>query len=195
MFWNPLLTKTLCRSAKWPALHYIYQNPESGEWVASDNRILLAEDNGTPPLAEWWNADGTPANMLGLEYPYEKLIRDTLAGINLTAPITSIKPKGTFTFIGSYATTTDNFNKILSFIGNDGVVKYHKEFYQPVYFESSDKKRRALAMPFKRVDNGFRVLDVDENLITVCDSYEQAESVASALGIEYIIKEKGELND
>ena len=195
MFWNPLLTETLCKSRKWPALHYIYQNPKTGEWVASDNRILLAEDNGTPPLAEWWKADGTPANVLGLEYPYERIIKDTLKEINLTTPITSIKPKGIFTFIGNYAIKTDDFNKILSFIGNDGVVKYLKEFYQPVYFESSDKKRRALAMPFTRIDNGWTLLDTDENLITVCSSYEQAESVGNALGIEYIIKDGGGPND
>ena len=66
--WHPALSTTLSISNKWPQLHYIHQDMQTGEFAASDNRILLVENNGTPPLAEWWNPDGTVADVQGLEY-------------------------------------------------------------------------------------------------------------------------------
>lgn len=187
-FWNPLLSSTLCKSTKWPALHYVHQNPRTGEWVASDNRVLLAELNGAIPMFEMWDAAGNPVNVDLTYNDYEALIEGTAQAVTSTA--NQVKHKGLFTFIDKCAVLKADYDKVIEFIGVDGVIKF-KDIYTPIYFISSDKQRRALIMPIRH-DNvlkaKWKLLDVDENELGVFNSWQEAHDMGDVFGCDYIIK-------
>lgn len=186
--WNDLLSKTLCKSNKWPALHYIHQNPRTGEWVASDNRVLLCELNGAIPMFELWDADGNPVNVNLTYNDYEGLIERVLATVTQTTA--DIKRRKLFTFIGGCAVLTSDYDKVREFIGANGVIKF-KDIYTPIYFISSDKQRRALMAPITH-DNvlkaRWKLLDADENELAQTDSWQEAHDMGEMFGCEYIIK-------
>jgi hypothetical protein len=187
-FWNPLLSETLCKSSKWPALHYIHQNMQTGEWVASDNRVLLAELNGAIPMFEMWDATGNPVNVDCIYNDYEGLIERTIqAGIKTTA---QVKQKGLFTFIHGCAVLTSDYNKVMKFIGDIGEIRF-KDIYTAIYFISRDKQRRALIAPIQH-DNVLKakwnLLDTDESVLGTFNSWQEAHDMGEMLGCEYIIK-------
>lgn len=188
--WNNLLSETLCKSTKWPALHYIHQNPRTGEWVASDNRVLLCELNGAIPMFELWDAAGNPVNANLTYNDYEGLIERVYKEVNKTTDTSHTTRKGLFTFIGNQAVLTADFNKVLKFIGVGGIIKF-KDIYTPIYFISSDKQRRALMMPIT-TDNvlkaSWKLLDVDEQKLGVFKSWQEAHDMGELLGYDYIIK-------
>ena len=189
-FWNPLLNSTLCKSSKWPALHYIHQNPRTGEWVASDNRVLLCELNGAIPMFEMWDAAGNPVNVDLTYNNYEALIELALQTVDKTITASNITHKGLFTFIGNCAVLTADYDKVMGFIGADGVIKF-KDIYTPIYFISSDKQRRALIMPITHnnvLKARWKLLDTDESPLGTFDSWQEAHDMGEMLGCEFIIK-------
>ena len=184
--YNPLLNETLCKSTKWPALHYVHQNPNTGEWVASDNRVLLAELNGAIPMFEMWDSSGNPANTDLTYNDYESLINWTVENVDKTITLSHIKYKDVFAFIGELAVLKSDLDKVIKFIGADATIKF-KDVYTGIYFISSDKERRALIMPLAGTDK-WRLLDTDESVIGVFNSWQEAHDMGEMLGCEYIIK-------
>lgn len=170
--WNPILSTTLSKSNKWPALHYIHQDMRTGEFAASDNRILLVENNGTPPLAEWWNPDGSVAVVEGLEYPkYFELILD----------ISNRPPSKLEGVILPY-----QVERVKQFIGAD----YNLHTSGPYQlYTSADGLRKAIIYAYES-DGKWRLLDLDENLIAEFDDYESAKQFGELLGCEYLIRRK-----
>lgn len=192
MLWNSLLSDTLSKSTKWPALHYIHQNQRTGEWVASDNRVLLCELNGAIPMFEMWDSTGNPVNT-DLKYnDYEGLIERVCELVDKTTSASHTTHKGLFTFIGKQAVLTADFDKVIKFIGADGVIKF-KDIYTPIYFISRDKQRRALMMPIT-TDDVFKIkwllMDINEDVLGELDSWQEAHDMGEMLGCEYIIKAK-----
>ena len=186
--WNPLLSSTLCKSSKWPALHYVHQNQRTGEWVASDNRVLLCELNGAIPMFEMWDATGNPVNINLVYNDYEALIERVTAAVDKTA--LTIKRQGLFTFIGNCAVLTVDYDKVSEFIGDIGEIKY-KDIYTPIYFISCDKQRRALITPFEHenvLKARWKLLDTDESELGMFNSWQEAHDMGKMLGCEYIIK-------
>lgn len=186
MFYNPLLNETLCKSTKWPALHYVHQNPKTGEWVASDNRVLLAELNGAIPMFEMWDSSGNPANTDLTYDDYEGLINRTVEAVDKSITLSHIKYKDVFAFIGELPVLKSDLDKVVKFIGTDCTIKF-KDVYTSIYFISSDKQRRALIMPLACTDK-WRLLDTDESLIGMFNSWQEAHDTGEMLGCEYIIK-------
>ena len=189
-FWNPLLSETLCKSSKWPALHYIHQNPRTGEWVASDNRVLLAEPNGAIPMFEMWDAAGNPVNTDLTYNDYEALIEMVTSAVDKTITPSHIKRQGLFTFIGKCAVFTTDYNKVMKFIGDVGEIRF-KDIYTAIYFINQDKQRRALIAPIQH-DNvlkaKWKLLDTDELELGTFNSWQEAHDMGEMLGCEYIIK-------
>lgn len=187
-FWNPLLSETLCKSNKWPALHYIHQNPRTGEWVASDNRVLLCELNGAIPMFEMWDAAGNPVNIDLTYNDYERLIERVLAA---AAPTTAtIKRQGLFTFIDKCPVLTADYDKVLRFIGDIGEIRV-KDIHTPIYIVSADKQRRAVIGPFEHKNvfkARWKLLDADESTIGTFNSWQEAHDMGEMLGCDYIIK-------
>ena len=121
--WNNLLNTTLSKSTKWPALHYIYQNPKTGEWVASDNRVMLCELNGAIPMFEFWDAQGNPCDVEGLVYDYERILDTVISECDLKCTVADVKYKGRFAFVGENACLKEEMDKVLKF---DVVLKIYK---------------------------------------------------------------------
>lgn len=170
LLWNKALSKTISISNLWPQLHYVYQNPINGEFVASDNRVLLVENNGMPPLAEWWNPDGTIADVYGLEYV--KYFDMILKIRNMPA----MKSKGVI--------LPEQLERVQQFIGAGGTI--HTSGYYN-YYVSADKRRQAVIYAFDEYGK-WRLLNTSEELITECDSYEEAVNMGNILGCKYIIR-------
>lgn len=164
--WNKALSTTLSKSNKWPALHYIHQDIRTGEFAASDNRILLVENNGTPPLAEWWNPDGSVAVVQGLEYPkyYEWILK-----------ITNMPPSKLDGVI-----LPEQYAKVREFIGADYNMHTAGQYQ---LFTSADGCRKAVIYAFEPKGK-WRLLDLDENLIAEFDTYEEAQ----LMGDNFIIR-------
>ena len=79
-----------------------------------------------------------------------------------------------------------DLDKVIKFIGADATIKF-KDVYTGIYFISSDKERRALIMPLAGTDK-WRLLDTDESVIGVFNSWQEAHDMGEMLGCEYIIK-------
>ena len=187
--WNNLLNSTLSKSTKYPALHYIYQNPRTGEWVASDNRVMLCELNGAIPIFEFWNAQGAPCNVDGLTYDYERILNQAIERCDSKCAVSDIKRKGRFAFVGSRAVLNEELDKVLKFVGERHTIRWCSvDINVPIYFQSLDKNLQAVIMPIKNLNAGWRVLDVNEELITTCNTYEEAEMLGNTLGIDYLIR-------
>lgn len=186
--WDSLLSETLCKSSKWPALHYIHQNPRTGEWVASDNRVLLCELNGAIPMFEMWDVAGNPVNADLTYNDYERLIERVTAATEQTTA--RAKRQGLFTFIGKCAVLTADYDKVLRFIGDVGEIKF-KDIYTPIYFISRDKQRRALMQPITHenvLKARWKLLDTDESELGVFNSWQEAHDMGEMFGCDYIIK-------
>lgn len=170
LLWNKALSETLSKSTLWPQLHYIHQSLDTGEFAASDNRILLVENNGIPPLAEWWNPNGTVANVIGLEYvKYSELI----------LKIRNMPPSKLVGVI-----LPEQRQRVREFIGVGGIVHTSGQYE---LHTSADGCRQAVIYAYD--DKGkWRLLNTAEELIAEFDSYEEAEALAQVLGCEYIIR-------
>jgi hypothetical protein len=184
--WNKLLNSTVSKSTKWPALHYIYQNPVTGEWVASDNRVMLCELNGAIPMFEFWDTQGNPCDVEGLEYDYERILNEAKERCD---SVGHIKYEGRFAFVGDRAVLKEELDKVLKFVGERPMIRWCSgDVNVPIYFQSLDKNLRAVIKPIKSLTSGWRVLDINEDVITTCSTYEEAEMLAEALGIDYLIR-------
>lgn len=168
--WHPALSITLSKSNKWPALHYVHQNMRTGEFAASDNRMLLVENNGTPPLAEWWNPDGSVADVQGLEYP---AYYDWISDISKLPPS---KLEGVI--------LPEQLTRVREFIGAD--YELHSVGYWQLY-TSADGCRKAIIYAYESKGK-WRLLDTDEELIQEFDTYEDARLTGEILGCDYIIR-------
>lgn len=168
--WNKALSETVSKSTLWPQLHYIHQDMNTGEFAASDNRILLVENNGMPPLAEWWNPDGTVANVIDLEYvKYSDLI----------LKIRNMPPSKLVGVI-----LPEQRQRVREFIGAGGTVHISGQYE---LHTSPDGCRLAVIYAFD--DKGkWRLLNTAEELIADFDDYESAKQFGELLGCDYLIR-------
>ena len=190
-FWHPALSTTLSVSKLWPQMHYVYQNPKNGEFVACNNRVMLIERNGAIPMFEFWNADGMPADVQGLEYvDYENKLKTAQNDANRLF-VKDVVYKGEFTFIDEFKVLTSDWEKVWDFIGIDIIINIPSPYsHKPIYVRNADGSRQALIMPFKRCTE-WNLLNDAEEVINVCDSYKQAKELGELLcGDKFIIKEK-----
>ena len=187
MFWHSALSTTLSISTLWPQMHYIYQNPKNGEFVACDNRVMLIENNGTIPMFEFWNADGSPADVQGLEYvDYQSRLKQAIndAGMMwVKKPVT----KQEFTYIAELPVLTTDWNKVMDFVGADRTIYYDRTI---IYVKSVDGQRQAIISPFCSM-RAWNLMNTAEEVISVCNSYKEAVELGQLMcGNNYIIKEK-----
>ena len=170
LLWNELLSKTVSKSTLWPQLHYIHQDLNTGEFAASDNRILLVEHNQAIPMFEWWNPDGTPANVQDLEFvKYSELI----------LKIRNMPPSKSQGVI-----LPEQMARVKKFIGAGGTV--HTSGYYQLHI-SADGCRQAVIYAFDE-EGKWRLLNTSEELMSECDTYEEAEQLGDILGCDYIIR-------
>lgn len=168
-------------------MHYIYQNPENGEFVACDNRVMLVERNGAIPMFKFWNADGSPADVNELEYvDYQSRLKQA---INDAGMMWVKKPviKQEFTYIAELPVLTTDWGKIMEFVGAGSKVCYGRNI---IYVKSIDGEREAVVSPFCNM-KAWNLLNDAEEVISVCNSYKEAVELGQLMcGNNYIIKEK-----
>ena len=192
-FFDSALSNTLSVSTLWPQMHYVYQNPTNGEFVACDNRVMLIERNGTPPLFEFYTADGMPANVQGLEYvDYAGKLKSAMNDANLLF-VLPVRRSGLFTSIGKLNVLTSDWDKVIEFIGTDNIINIPSFGYKPIYVRNADSSRQALVQPFKRCTS-WKLLNTSEELVSVCGSYEEAQEMGELLcgKNQFLIKENME---
>ena len=127
---------------------------------------MLVENNGTPPLAEWWNPDGTVADVQGLEYvKYSELI----------LKIRNMPPSKLVGVI-----LPEQRQRVIKFIGAD--YNMHTTGSYQLY-TSPDGCRLAIIYAYEP-QGKWRLLDLDENLIAEFDTYEEAR----LMGDNFIIR-------
>ena len=170
LLWHKALSKTVSKSTLWPQLHYIHQDLNTGEFAAPDNRVLLVERNGMPPLAEWWNPDGSVANVVGLEYvKYSELI----------LKIRNMPPSKLVGVI-----LPEQYQLVREFVGSDHNMHTSGQYQ---LYTSPDGLREALIYAYD--DKGkWRLLNTAEELIAEFDDYESARQFGELLGCDYLIR-------
>lgn len=189
-FWHPLLSATTYKCSQYPQLAYVYQNPVNGEFVASNNRTLLVEHNGAIPMFEWWTPDGSPANVQMQYVDYEGKLAEIKEDCNRLF-INEIKSKKGFKFIGELAFRADELDAVLNFIGADRIINVGGVAYAPIYIHNADNTRQAVITPFETFDVftcQWDIFNESGELMTVCDSYQQALDMGLLLGCNYYIR-------
>lgn len=193
-FWHPALSQTTYRCAQWPQLAFVYQNPVNGEFVASNNRIMLIEHNGAIPMFEWWLPDGNPANVQGMSYvDYQSKLSEVQNDCNRLY-VEGVKPitysKG-FKFINDLAFKADELDRVLDFIGAGRVINVGGVGYAPIYIRNADSSRQAVITPFETYDVfkcQWDMFNEKGELMTTCNSYEECMDMGNLIGCNYYIR-------
>ena len=188
MFYNSLLNKVVSRMNNRPMLKYVYQNPENGEWVASDGHIMLIEHNEAIPMFKFWNPEtGNPVDEKLQYLDYEFALKGIQAQI-----------KGKFT--GKISRVSDNLSKMgdvyvdsdlldvaLEFVGPEHTINVPDTSGYGIYIHNNDKSRQALVVSINPKES-YRVLDLDGETIFRFDTYKQARDFVLSMGNDFIVR-------
>lgn len=194
MFYDDLLPKACAVLNDRPALKYIYQNPKNGEFVASDGIVMLVERNGSISMFEYWNpqTEEPILDTSSLKYPDYVTVLENAIHDNAYMIAKVKHTSNGLTDIEGFKVSTTNFRLVQSFCGKDMRIKI-PDFHTAIYFESSDKNRQALIMPYKIIDNKeceWIVKDVDGLKIGTYKTFKEAESFVEMLGGNYVVRLK-----
>ena len=188
MFYNDLLNKVVSRMNNRPVLKYVYQNPENGEWVASDGHIMLIEHNEAIPMFKFWNPEtGNPVDEKLQYLDYEFALKGIQAQI-----------KGKFT--GKISRVSDNLSKMgdiyvdsdlldiaLKFVGPEHTINVPDTCGYGIYIHNNDKSRQALVVSINPKES-YRVLDLNGETIFRFDTYKQAREFVLTMGNDFIVR-------
>lgn len=194
MFYSDLLPKACAILNDRVALKYVYQNPKNGEFVSSDGKIMLVERNGSIPMFEYWNptTEEPILNTDDLEYPDYVTVLDDARRSAIHEPDKIKHISNGLTSLDELKISTTNFNLVQKFCGKDMKIKIPYN-HGPIYFESVDKNRQALVMPYKTIDDKhceWVVKDVDGIEIGVYKTFKEAENFIEMLGGNYVVRLK-----
>lgn len=149
MFYSPLLNKAASKLTTRGALQYVYQDPNSGEFVASDGKIMLVENNGTPFMAKFWDTiTQMPINCAD-EYPdWSDVVLQGVENAKRLWLADRVKLNKGLAIFDDLHVSEKNYNLVKDFIGSNIIIKIPNYFGCPIYFHNSDKSRQALIMPY-----------------------------------------------
>ena len=109
MLYNPLLNKAASKLTTRGALRYVHQDPNGGEFVASDGTVMLVENSGTPFLTAFWDTDTLNPVDCADEYPdWRKVLSDGIKNAN--KPYRADKPVKQEGFAAVYIPARQNIN-------------------------------------------------------------------------------------
>lgn len=150
MFYSPLLNKAVSKLTTRGALQYVYQDPSSGEFVASDGKIMLVENNGAPFMAKFWDTITQMPINCAEEYPDWRAV--LLRGIENTNRLwfdDSVLLHDGFAIFDRLYTSAKIYALVRDFIGPDIIINISNSFNYPIYFRNTDKSRQALILPYE----------------------------------------------
>lgn len=181
MFYSPLLNKAASKLTTRGALQYVYQDPNGGEFVASDGKVMLVENGGVPFMAKFWDTITQMPTNCAEEYPDWRavLLRGVENANRLWFDDKVLLQSGLAKFDRFY-TSAKIYQLVKDFIGPDITINIPALFGDPLYFRNADKSRQALIMPYmlypETVDKAeWNVLDPQGTIIHTCKDIREAE--------------------
>lgn len=181
MFYSPLLNKAASKLTTRGALQYVYQDPNSGEFVASDGKMMLIENNGTSFMAKFWDTITQMPTNCAEEYPNWRavLLRGDENAKRLWFDDKVLLQDG-FAIFDRLYTSAKIYQLVKDFIGPDIIINIPGLFADPLYFRNADKSRQALIMAYELYPENFdkaewQILDERGTIIHTCKDIREAE--------------------
>ena len=181
MFYSPLLNKAASKLTTRGALQYVYQDPNGGEFVASDGKIMLVENNGTPFMAKFWDTITQMPTNCAEEYPdWRAVLLRGVENANRLWFDDKVLLQDGFAIFDRLYTSAKIYQLVKDFIGPDMIISVPNSLGYPIHFTSADKSRQALIMPYQlypeTVDKAeWNVLDPSGTIIHTCKDIREAE--------------------
>lgn len=167
MFYCPLLNKAASKLTTRGALQYVHQDPNTCDFVASDGKVMLVENNGTPFMADLWDTiTQMPVNSAD-KYPDWKFILDlNIKEAKRLFLADMIKFKKGLAIFNNLYVSAKTYSLVQDFIGPDMIINSPGRLESAIYFRNSDKSRQALIMPFVLTPE--TVSEAEWNVLDAC---------------------------
>lgn len=181
MFYNPLLNKAASKLTTRGALQYVYQDPNGGEFVASDGKIMLIESGGVPFMAKFWDTITQMPTNCAEEYPdWRAVLLRGVENANRLWFDDKVLLQDGFAIFDRLYTSAKIYQLVKDFIGPDITINIPVLFADPLYFRNADKSRQALIMAYElypeTVDKAeWQILDARGTIIYTCKDIKEAE--------------------
>lgn len=181
MFYSPLLNKAASKLTTRGALQYVYQDPNGGEFVASDGKIMLVESGGVPFMNKFWNTITQMPTNCAEEYPdWRAVLLQGYKDANKPWSADRVRFQKGLAVLNNLYVSAKNYALVSEFIGPDMIISVPNSLGYPIYFTSADKSRQALIMPYQlypeTVDKAkWNVLDPSGTIIHTCKDIREAE--------------------
>lgn len=177
MLYNPLLNKAVCKLTTRGALRYVHQDPNGGEFVASDGIVMLVENTGTPFLTAFWDTYTLSPVDCADKYPdWRKVLSDGLKTAKKPYKADRIAIQEGFAVVGGLYTSAVKYQLVRDFIGSDIVINIPESVSYPIYFRNADKSRQALIMPYNvRKGTKWEVLNASGEVVYTTNDIREAE--------------------
>lgn len=181
MFYSPLLNKAASKLTTRGALQYVYQDPNGGEFVASDGKIMLVENGGVPFMNKFWDTITQMPTNCAEEYPDWRAV--LLRGVENAKRLwfdDKVLLQDGFAIFNKLYVSAKYYQLVKDFIGPDITINIPNCLGDPIYFRNADKSRQALIMPYtlypETVDKAeWQVLDPSGTIIHTCKDIREAE--------------------
>lgn len=182
MIYSPLLNKAASKLTTRGALQYVYQDPNGGEFVASDGKIMLVENGGVPFMAKFWDTITQMPTNCAEEYPdWRAVLLHGVENANRLWFDDKVLLQDGFAIFNKLYVSAKIYQLVKDFIGPDIIIiNIPRLFGDPLYFRNADKSRQALIMPYtlypETVDKAeWQVLDPCGTIIHTCKDIREAE--------------------
>lgn len=181
MFYSPLLNKAVSKLTTRGALQYVYQDPNGGEFVASDGKIMLIESGGVPFMNKFWDTITQMPTNCAEEYPdWRAVLLYWIENDKRLYFADRVRfQKGLAIFDRLY-TSAKIYQLVKDFIGPDMIINIPNCVDHPIYFRNADKSHQALIMPYSIFpkylkEYRWEVLDPQGTIIHTCKDIREAE--------------------
>jgi hypothetical protein len=181
MFYSPFLNKAASKLTTRGALQYVYQDPNTGEFVASDGKIMLIESGGTPFMNKFWDTITQMPTNCAEEYPdWRAVLLRSVENANRLWFDDKVLLQDGFAIFDRLYTSAKIYQLVKDFIGPDMIINIPVLFGDPLYFRNADKSRQALIMAYELYPETvnkaeWQILDARGTIIHTCKDIREAE--------------------
>lgn len=181
MFYSPLLNKAASKLTTRGALQYVYQDPNGGEFVASDGTVMLVESGGAPFMNKFWDTITQMPTNCAEEYPdWRAVLLRGVENANRLWFDDKVLLQDGFAIFDRLYTSAKIYQLVKDFIGPDIIINIPGLFGDPLYFRNADKSRQALIMCYQlypeTVDKAeWQILDARGTIIHTTRDIREAE--------------------
>lgn len=181
MFYSPLLNKAASKLTTRGALQYVYQDPNGGEFVASDGKVMLVESGGAPFMNKFWDTITQMPTNCAEKYPdWRAVLLRGVENANRLWFDDKVLLQDGFAIFNKLYVSAKIYQLVKDFIGPDIIINIPGLFADPLYFRNDDKSRQALILPYSIIPERpwnyeWEVLDTRGTIIHTCKDIREAE--------------------